>query len=247
MYLTVQGLVIRISDYSDRDCFLTLLTRDHGRLDVKARNVRRKNSPIAPSCQLLALSEFSLFCYKDSYVVNDARVTEMFNGLRLDLCKLSLATYFAQVIELIAQEDQPSNELHPLILNCLYGLSKLNENENKVRAVFELRCARLAGFAPDLSACRECGEEWPDLFDISSGCLGCRKCGSGEEFGIRMPISDGILAAMRYICYCDPKKLFSFSLPADALADLVNITEAYLSRQLERGFSALDFYKSLII
>lgn len=247
MYLTVQGLVVRVSEYNDRDCFLTLLTKDHGRITVKARNVRRKNSAIAACCQLLTLSEFNLFEYKGSYVVNDAKITELFTGLRTDLNKLSLATYFAQVIELIAQEDFPSSQLHPLILNCLYALSYLQESEHKVKAVFELRCACLAGFTPDLSECRECGNPWPDLFDASEGSLTCKKCQQPGSSGIRMPISDGILAAMRYICQCDPKRLFSFSLSSEGLEALSNITELFLTCQLERGFSALDFYKSLCI
>ena len=64
MYLTVQGLVVRVSEYNDRDCFLTLLTKEHGRIAVKARNVRRKNSAIAACCQLLTLSEFNLLSTK---------------------------------------------------------------------------------------------------------------------------------------------------------------------------------------
>ena len=61
-----------------------------------------------------------------------------------------------------------------------------------------------------------------------------------------MPITAGMLDALRYICACDSKKLFSFELPADALEQLASVTESYLAAQLERGFSTLDFYKSLI-
>ena len=62
-----------------------------------------------------------------------------------------------------------------------------------------------------------------------------------------MPVSSSVLEAMRYICLCDPKKLFSFQLGADTLEKLSSLTEAYLTTQLERSFSTLDFYKSLFI
>ena len=62
-----------------------------------------------------------------------------------------------------------------------------------------------------------------------------------------MPVSAGILDAMRYICGCDSKKLFAFSLGEDTLEELAHVTESYLTTQLERGFSTLDFYKSLLI
>ena len=56
-----------------------------------------------------------------------------------------------------------------------------------------------------------------------------------------------LLEAMRYICLCDPKKLFSFQVGVDTQRQLAELTEAYLCTQLERGFSTLDFYKSLLI
>ena len=62
-----------------------------------------------------------------------------------------------------------------------------------------------------------------------------------------MPVTPGLLEAMRYICLCDPKKLFSFRISPETLEQLGSLTEAYLTTQLERGFSALDFYKSLFI
>ena len=62
-----------------------------------------------------------------------------------------------------------------------------------------------------------------------------------------MPVTQGVLEAMRYICLCDPKKLLSFQIGQENLEKLCNLTEAYLTTQLERGFSTLDFYKSLMI
>ena len=65
--------------------------------------------------------------------------------------------------------------------------------------------------------------------------------------GIRMPVSAGMLDAISYICFCNSKKLFSFRIGQENMMQLSSLTEAYLSTQLERGFSALDFYKSLLI
>ena len=178
MYLTIQGLVLRVTDYNDRDALLTLLTARHGKLTVKARGLRRKNSPLIAPCQLLAYAQFTLFEYRGMYTVNEAHSIELFQGLRRDLTKLSLGTYFAQVGEVISQEDLPNPELQSLLLNCLFALSRLNEPEAKVKAVFELRGASLAGYMPDLFGCHNCGNQNPDRFDISEGLLECQKCRS---------------------------------------------------------------------
>lgn len=247
MHLKIQALVLRVTDYNDRDALLTLLSRNHGKMTVKARGLRRKNSPLVAPCQLLAYGEFVLFEYKGQYTVNEAYSIELFQALRRDLTKLSLGTYFAQVAELVSQEDLPNPELLSLLLNSLHGLAKLNLPEIMVKAVFELRAACLAGYTPDLFGCHVCGSQEPDRFDLSEGQLECHGCRHLGVSGIRMPVTPSVLDAMRYICYCDPKKLFAFQVGQDTMERLADISEAYLTSQLERGFSALDFYKSLLI
>lgn len=246
MYLTVNALVLRVTDYNDRDTLLTLLTKENGKLTVKARGLRSKNSPLVAPCQLLAYGEFTLFEYRGMYTINEAHSIELFQALRRDLCKLSLGTYFAQAAEVIAQEDLPNPELLSLVLNCLHGLTKLNLPESQVKAVFELRACCISGYTPDLYGCHICGSQTPAFFDLSGGALLCADCRSAAS-GIRMPVNAGMLDALRYIVYCDAKKLFGFTAGQESIEQLSALTEAYLTTQLERGFSTLDFYKSLLI
>lgn len=245
MYLTTKALVLRVTDYNDRDCLLTVLTPEHGKLTIKARGLRKKNSPMVAPCQLLAFGEYTLFEYRGQFTVNEANAIDLFQGLRRDLSKLSLATYFAQVAEALALEDNPSPDLLRLVLNCLYALDKLNKPQALVKAVFELRSASITGYTPDLIGCGICGDQEAAYFDISGGILLCEKCREGST-GIRMPLNSSVLEAMRYIVYSDVKKLFSFQIGESSLAQLNGITEAYLTTQLERGFSTLDFYKSIL-
>lgn len=246
MYLTVQALVLRVTDYNDRDALLTLLTREQGKLTVKARGLRRKNSPLVAPCQLLAYGDFTLFEYRGSYTINEATAIELFSPLRRDLVKLSLGTYFAQCASVIAQEDLPNPELLSLVLNCLYGLSALELPEEQVKAAFELRAACIAGYTPDLFGCHVCGSQEAAYFDLSGGALLCEKC-RGSGTGIRLPVTPAMMEAMRYVTYCDSRKLLGFRMGKESLEQLSSLTEAYLTTQLEQGFSTLDFYKSLLI
>lgn len=247
MYLTIRALVLRVADYNDRDALLTVLTQHHGKLTIKAKGLRRKNSPLIAPCQLLAYGEFTLFEYRGMYTINEATSLELFRPLRRDLTKLSLGTYFAQAVEALSMEDIPTPELLSLVLNCLYALSGMDCPENQVKAVFEFRAACLAGYTPDLYGCHVCGNESPDRFDISAGWLECSSCRSRDSGGLRMPISAGTLEALRYIAACDAKRLFGFQAGESTMRQLAQVTESYLTTQLERGFSTLDFYKSLLI
>ncbi|MBQ5901672.1 MAG: DNA repair protein RecO, partial [Clostridia bacterium] len=75
----------------------------------------------------------------------------------------------------------------------------------------------------------------------TDGTLFCGECAGG----IHMPVPTGVLAAMRHICYCDLKRIFSFSLPDEGMKMLSDITETYLLAQTDKEFTALKFYKSL--
>lgn len=245
MYLTIQGLVLRVTDYNDRDSLLTLLTKRHGRLTVKARGLRRKNSPLTAACQLLTYSEFIVFENRNYYTINEAHPIDIFEPLRRDITKLSLATYFAQVAEVLSQEDMPNPELQALVLNCLHALARLPIPEKQVKAVFELRSLCIGGFTPDVQGCCVCGSETPDRFDLTAGTFICSTCIGAEE-GLRMPVTPDVLTAVRYIVYCESKRLFSFTMSDENMVLLGNLTEGYLMCQLSQGFSSLDFYKSLV-
>ncbi len=245
MYVKTDGIILREIEYKDNDKLLTVLTKDFGKITVKARGVKSQRSKLKAACQLLTFSELTLLQHQDRYTVTEANVKEMFVGLRTDLELLSLATYFAQVSEVVAQEDDPSPEVLSLLLNSLYAISRLNKPAGLVKAVFELRLMCITGFLPDLRGCMVCGNEGANRFNITQGALQCASCPSGGD--IRMPLSDGVRMAMRYIVYCDAKKLFSFELSDDGIEELNHISESYLCTRLERGFSTLDFYKSLMI
>jgi DNA repair protein RecO (recombination protein O) len=187
----------------------------------------------------------NLFEYRDKLTVQEAEPIEQFRELRDELELFALGSYLAQTVSLVAQEDAPNPELLSLILNALYALAKLRKPQTLVKAAYELRLACLAGFEPELEACPICGSASPDRFDLSRGTAVCAGC-HPDDAGLRLPITPGVLDAMRYICWCDGKKLFSFRLEGENLKTLSSVTEAYLMMQLEHSFSTLDFYKSLL-
>ena len=245
MFIKTEAIVLREVEISEADKLLDLLSKDRGLLTVKARGVRRSSSPLKSACQLLTFSEFTLQEYRGKLSVQEAQPLEQFRALREDIELLALGSYFAQAAGTVAQEDAPNPELLQLLCNALFALGNQSRPQLLVKAAFELRLACLAGFTPDLSACAVCGAESPDRFDLSRGTLSCAACREGEK-GIRLPLSQGMLLAMRYIVWCDPKRLFSFRLEDESLRALSALTEGYLMTQLEHSFYTLDFYKSLL-
>ena len=222
MHITTKALVLRGVDYKESDKILTLLTQEQGKLTASARGCRKKGSAIAAGCQLLAWSEMVLYDYQGRWSVKESATQRLFQGVRDDVQRLALGCYFAEVAELLAVEGLPSPELLSLTLNSLHALDKMPEKPLPlVKAAFEWKALALAGYEPLLEDGKVRGE------------------------GISLPLPPPALAALEHILHGDPRRLFSFQLGEEPLKQLAGASEAYLRTQLERGFSTLDYYKSL--
>lgn len=245
MFYTTKGLVLRETQYKDNDKLLHVLSDELGLVTVKARGVKRKNSPLKSGCQLLTYSEFTVYERNGYYTVNEAEPLAMFLRVRQDIELLSLGSYFAQLLETVATEGQSSPELLSLGLNSLYALDTLKKPQILVKAVFELRLMCLAGFTPMLEGCSHCGDSQANYFLLQEGTLICDVCKRAYSGGEQRILSSGVLAAMRHISFCEKQRLFSFTLPETAMRELGRVTEEFLLIQLGQGFSSLNFYKRL--
>ena len=237
------GLVLRETVTRDADKILTVLTPARGRLSVIARGARRKGSRVAAACQLLAYSEMTLY-EKGRWTMLDAADTiELFDGLRQDLTALSLAAYFAELTEAVSDG---SGDVLPLLLNALYALSALKKPPQLVKPAFQFRLMALAGYEPMADGCALCGAPQPEnpMLDVVHGVVHCGKC--REKGGLSLPLTASGLAALRYVLYGDPRRLYSFSLPPEGLRALNHAADAYVSAQLERSFRTLDYYKTIL-
>ncbi len=249
MHRVVEGIVLRETDTKETDKILTVLTRSEGKLSVIARGARRKNSRIAAAAQLLVCSEMTLFQKGNWSILDDASTIELFSGVRQDVELLALGSYFAEMTELLTEEDVPAPETLSLLLNALYALGTLHKDQTQVKAAFELRLLALSGFEPLLESCAVCGRTEPEepLLDVVQGVLHCKHCALGGQKGLSMPLCSGSLEAMRYVLRCAPKRLYSFSADAAAMGRMADAAEAFAAAQLERGFRSLDFYKRIHI
>ncbi|MBP8640971.1 MAG: DNA repair protein RecO [Oscillospiraceae bacterium] len=246
MYKTTKALVLREVKYKEADKILTVLTEDEGKLTVSARGVMRRGSKIAAACQLLTFSEMTLFENRGKWYIDEAQTAEQFLGLREDIARLALGTYFAELLEAVSDEDSPNPEVLRLGLNSLYALSSGLYSPEHIKAVFELRLICLSGYEPSLDCCPVCGKEDVDMpvFSTLGGTVLCGKC-KNTDYGETFPLCRASLAAMRHISSTENKKIFSFVLDESSSKRLNTVCEAYIRAQLERNFSALDYWRQV--
>lgn len=247
MQLKTDGLIIRNLNVGEADRIVTILTREKGVVRASARGARRVNSRLSTATRLFCYSDFTLFKSREKYIIDDAQPLEFFMGLNDNLEKLALAQYFAQLDGFLAPEEEYAELYLRLVLNALHLIVNSSKPLRLVKPVFELRILTMAGYMPDIVACKNCGSYEDDVMylDTLSGTLLCSHCVQNEHGGEKAAMSKGALAAMRHAIYADFNKIFSFSLPEPALDEFSNASQKYLLSQLERSFPTLDFYNGI--
>ena len=63
----------------------------------------------------------------------------------------------------------------------------------------------------------------------------------------RIPLDEPCLTALRYVCFADGKRLFSFTLPDRSALYFRYLCERFLLDQFERGYKTLEFYHELFL
>lgn len=245
--ITIEGIVLRERSVGEQDKFIDILTRDRGVLEASVKGAKKINGKSGSSSQLFAYSRFCLDQRRNMLYLNSAEPLHIFYGLRDSLSKISLASYFSEVLRFCVIPEAQNNDVLRLTLNCMHFLENNERSEAFLKAVFELRLMSEIGFMPDIVTCRECGEFEPEelFFSITDGGFFCSDCfgdGHGDNYiRARLPV----LRAVRHIVLADFDRLFNFRVSDGTMSALSQLAEEYIRAHLEKNFPTLDFYRSV--
>ena len=259
----LDALVLRADVWGENDLLLTLLSAEEGRFCAILKGAHALNRFERAPTEPFTWTSFDFYQKKDMRWVRNATMKEAFPGIRLDMEKLFLAAYLADVAYELSGEHEPAGEILPLTLNALHLLSEGKTESRLVKAVFEMRAAAVSGYLPDLSACLRCGKPVgteDTCLDVMNGGLVCSAClhknahkaplPEVSELGERhvlCPLTAGAAAALSYVVNAEPKRVFAFQLTDEASRDtFCRAAEVYLLHHLERGFLTLENYKRIL-
>ena len=255
-------LVLRAVEHGACDKLLTLISAERGRFYAILKGGHSTRNREAAATEPYTLSNMEFYEKNGFKWVKNATAIEPFAGIRYDSEKLFLAAYFADVVYELSDEHTAAGEILPLCLNALFALSGEAEDNDRIKAAFEMRAATISGFAPDLHGCMHCGGAIGELayLDVMNGALCCPQClhratalaplpevSDLGERTVLCPLTASAAAALAFVAETAPKRIFSFRLTEKKTRNLfVRAAEAYLLHHLGRGFASLDNYKRLV-
>lgn len=246
MIIKTKGVVIKQRAIGERDAIITILTDEHGVIEASVRGIKSTKSKLQSGSQMLNYSLFTLFKGKSGYIVNETDSIESFYNIRLDIKKLSLSSYFCDIISFTQTIEETSNEILRLLLNTLYVLSEDLRSNSFVKAVFEFKFMCISGFMPQMDCCAECyGDNIYDgYFLLTEGIFICKNCFKQSTIS-KAELNESVVKTLRYIAQNGSNKIFALHIGEHTLDYISKLTEYYLIYHCGHNFQTLDFYKNL--
>jgi hypothetical protein len=122
-----EGIVIKRKNYGEADRIITILTRDYGKLAVKASGVRKITSRRSSHIELL--NHVSLGLYKGSTfpVLTEAKMVDDFSAVKNDFTKVGLAYHLCELVDGLCPDEQENSNVFYLLRNFLTQLAESDE------------------------------------------------------------------------------------------------------------------------
>jgi DNA repair protein RecO (recombination protein O) len=186
------AVVLRVVDFSETSCVVTLYTEDWGKVSALAKGARRLRSPFEGALDVLSICRI-VFLRKSVDTLDlltEAKLERRFRSASTHLSRLYAAMYTIELTGALTDHADPQ----PAVYHNLAGtIQEIDEGGPTAIQVlrFELDLLRQLGHMPSLVECVECGrpvdEAAPTIaFGLLAGGVYCERCRLGKQSVVRL-------------------------------------------------------------
>ena len=150
------GIIFKIKDFSEADRLVSVLTKDHGRVDAIGKGARRPTSRKTSSIDLFNEGKFSFAEGKNLDILLEIELKDDHEDLKKNLKLSKNLFYFSELIDRFFPENGQGEDIFNITKELLENFS--DENKDTLRVAFELKLLNTGGFGPNIETCDLCGD-----------------------------------------------------------------------------------------
>ena len=163
-YLTTRAVVLSSRPLGEADRWLTLFTRDLGRIDAVVKGVRRTTSRWGGRLEPFNVCDLVLYRGSSRATVTSAQFVDVLRHVHDDREALTAAAVTCETAKLLFAEGEPEQRVFALLHNALREIEagfagRAQEAPLVLGALMKL--VYEAGYLPVLDACASCGSTRP--------------------------------------------------------------------------------------
>lgn len=142
-----EGIVLARRNYGEADRILSIYSKNHGRISVVAKGIRKTSSKKRGHLEVFGHIRFQIADGHGIGVMTEVETINSFEKIRKDLKKVSLAYFFTEVIGKITHEHERNDGIFELLLRYLEKL-QYETYLRTLRSDFVLELLTITGFWP---------------------------------------------------------------------------------------------------
>ncbi len=141
----LEGIVIKRRNVGEADRIITVFSKTYGKIQIKAKGVRKISSRRSGHIELLNHAVLNLHQAKFMPILTEAESLENFSLLKSDLKRIGSAFHICELIDGLCAENQVNEEVFELLSNTLKKLSNAQKLSDIIYE-FEIDILKLLGF-----------------------------------------------------------------------------------------------------
>ena len=252
-----QAIVIRAFPLREAHKIITFYTPDFGKVKAVAYGVKSPKSKLSGSLELLNHGML-LFNYRENRDLQSLTgfdLIEGFDGIRTDFARITYGCYLAELVDAIASEGDANPDIFDLLRRTYQFLVDTEDVPLLVR-VFEIKFLDLAGYAPQLSQCANCGAVVTAsavkntqgatmlFFSVRHGGLLCEDCQHRDTSAFS--IAPGSCELLKTLRKSELSKLNRIRASTRNHRELKLVLSSFIQYHTERNLKSLKFIESVL-
>jgi DNA repair protein RecO (recombination protein O) len=240
-----EAIVLQGIDYKEADRILTLYCREHGKLSVIAKAIRKPTSRLGSSLDHLAQVRLTLAHGQALDTVTNVELIDGHLPLSGKIEAYAYASHLAELVNRLTQERQENRKVYALLAGGIRAIADGVDPFSAAR-FFELSLFSLLGFGIELYRCVACGRELEAMPNAMSARLGgflCQQCHEQDRAATTLSVN-----AQKYMRLLDRGGLDNTihrAIPDELKRELETTMLNYARMQAERELTSLAVLRSL--
>jgi DNA repair protein RecO (recombination protein O) len=143
-----EAIILSRKNYSEADRVLVIFTKDHGKLTLLAKGVRKPKSRKRGHIEIFSHIKFSASVGHTWDFITEVQTLNSFDKVRHDLKKVAVGYYLMDVVNKLTHEEERSEELYLLTLKTFLEL-ETSDKLGSLRKNFITEALTVLGFWPE--------------------------------------------------------------------------------------------------
>ncbi len=222
-------------DHLEADRFYSVMTEEHGKLELRARGSRKISSKLSSHLEPFALCDLMVVRGRYGDIVAGVERLESYSSIRNDSEKMLLALQTLNLIDIGTRPQHHDgvlfDELRSWLLFLRDAPTFTSDRSAFLSASFTLKLLAMLGYRPELIRCVGCQKSIAPMAYLWHGLKGgvvCRSCTvrEPEQWFAARNIQDNTLKLVRYAMSEHFVNLLHLRLPGPLVPEFHDLVES---------------------